>query len=71
MNSDSKLRPRVPSLGYLKHYNINNTDLYEVLDESRVVKTAEEIKVMKYVCEISSEGHEEVLRKIGVGNKEY
>lgn len=26
---------------------------------------------MRYVCQLAAEGHQEILKKIGVGNKEY
>lgn len=61
INSDSKLRPKLPTFTFLNKYPINKEDLYEILDEARVIKSQEEIKIMKFVCMLASEAHEKVL----------
>jgi Xaa-Pro aminopeptidase len=50
---------------------VNNEDLYTILDEARVVKSPEEIRIMKYTCMLASEAHEKVLRGIRPGNTEF
>lgn len=58
VNTDSKLRPRLPTFPFLTNYTLNKEDLYNALDEARVIKNQEEIKVMRHICKVSSEAHE-------------
>lgn len=39
--------------------------------DSRVIKTPMEMEVLRYVCEISSQAHIEIMKKIRPGMKEY
>jgi len=61
VDSDSGLKPDIPKFDYLSKYNVDDTSIYTILNESRVCKTPEEIKVMRFVCKMSSYSHEKVL----------
>jgi len=50
---------------------IEKTALYDVLADTRVVKSEEELKVLKFIIKVSSEGHIEALKKIRAGNREF
>lgn len=45
--------------------------MYDIICESRVIKSEEEIKVMREASRITCEGHIEVLRKIKPGMREF
>lgn len=49
VNSDSGLRPRPLDLEFISKFNTNKTDLFDVLTESRVIKSDEEIKVLEWI----------------------
>ena len=49
---------------------VEKETIYEILAESRVTKTTQEIKVMKLATKITVEGHVQVLRKTRDGIRE-
>lgn len=70
-DSDSGLRPKLPDFDFLKNYKffiffsqffkdnnfyrLNKEDLYDVLNNCRVIKSPEEIQLMDDITKISSE----------------
>ncbi|CAK73376.1 unnamed protein product (macronuclear) [Paramecium tetraurelia] len=70
-DSDSKLISSYPQFPYLSKYKVDEEELYWTLNECRVTKTDQEIEILRYVALLASESHENVMRKIRVGNKEY
>lgn len=56
-NTDSGLRPRQLDLECLTNYKTNKTDLFNVLTDSRVIKSNEEIKVLEWITQLSCEAH--------------
>jgi Xaa-Pro dipeptidase len=71
IDSDSGLVPDCPAQTFLSKHKCDDKSLYSILNECRVTKSAAEIEVLRFVCMLSSEAHERVLRNIKVGNKEY
>jgi Xaa-Pro dipeptidase len=69
-NSDSGLTSYIPEDKHITGYNVDRETIYEILAESRVIKTEEEIDVMRWATKITVEGHVEVLRAIKSGMKE-
>lgn len=71
-NSDSGLQPALPDFPKLSFdLNIDKETVYDLLDECRVIKSEEEIRVMKYIAKVSSDAHIEVMKKIKAGNREF
>lgn len=46
-------------------------DLHPILDEMRLIKSAEEIAVLRKVCDISAQAHIEAMSRCAVGMHEY
>jgi len=49
VNSDSGLRPRQIDLEFINKFTTNKTDLFDIITESRVLKSDEEIKVLEWI----------------------
>ena len=61
----------IPEEKYWKfHQGVDKEAMYEVLANTRVTKTEQEIHVMRVATDITVEGHVEVLRKIKDGMRE-
>ena len=70
-NSDSGMENMIPEEKYWKELRgVDKDTMYEVLANTRVTKTAQEIDVMRWATKITVEGHVEVLRKIRDGMRE-
>ena len=50
---------------------VNNKLLYPVISECRVIKTPQELEVLRYVNRVSSDAHKELMRRIRPGWMEY
>ena len=61
----------MPDFSWLADFNTNREDTYDILQECRVFKSAEELKIMRFVAKLSSDAHVEVMRKIRAGNHEF
>ncbi|KAJ8923531.1 hypothetical protein NQ315_010109 [Exocentrus adspersus] len=70
-NTDSGLRAKEATFEGIKKYNVDNETLFPVIADLRVYKTHFEINVMKYVTEISSAAHMQVMRIAKPGMYEY
>lgn len=71
VNSDSGVRPEQPNFPFLQNYNLNNTDIYKVINEQRVIKDETELKLLKHICAISVDAHLEIMRQVKEGLSEY
>lgn len=49
---------------------MNTEILFDVLGESRAVKSAEEIEVMRWASKITCEGHIKMMQEVKVGMRE-
>lgn len=70
-NSDSGLQAREADFDGIAEFKVNNSILYPEICECRVIKTPEEIKVLRYVCKISSDAHRNIMRTIRPEMAEY
>ncbi|XP_014469832.1 PREDICTED: xaa-Pro dipeptidase [Dinoponera quadriceps] len=70
-NSDSGLCAREAVFDGIAEFEVNNSILYPEICECRVIKSPEEIKVLRYVCKISSDAHKVVMRTMRPGMMEY
>uniref|UniRef100_H2ZPY4 Xaa-Pro dipeptidase n=1 Tax=Ciona savignyi TaxID=51511 RepID=H2ZPY4_CIOSA len=51
----------------LNSFTVNNELLHPVISECRVIKTEQELQVMRYVNRVSSDAHKELMRRIRPG----
>jgi Xaa-Pro dipeptidase len=70
INSDSKNGTLVPSYDWLKSYKVDDTTMHDILAETRVFKSKDEIELMRLANDITNEGHVEVFKKIKPGMRE-
>jgi len=71
LNSDSGLMTKEAAFDGISNFKVNNTLLHPEITECRVIKTPEELRVLRYVNRVSSEAHKEVMKRIRPGMKEY
>jgi len=75
LNTDSGNTAKEAYFEGINKFTIDNTSLFPVIVECRVIKTQKEIEVLRYVTSVSSEGHKAVMRSVkpGLNNgvKEY
>lgn len=70
INSDSRLPTVIPEEDHYNGYNFDKTTIYNILTDTKVVKSDAELDVMRWATKITVEGHVDVLRKIKPGMKE-
>ncbi|XP_018403194.1 PREDICTED: xaa-Pro dipeptidase isoform X2 [Cyphomyrmex costatus] len=70
-NSDSGLTTRETIFDGIDKFQVNLEHLYPAICECRVIKSPQEIEVLRYVCKISSEAHKTVMRSMRPGIPEY
>lgn len=70
-NSDSGLTMQPPEFAGKEKYVTNCDLLYPVLSECRVIKSPEEIEVLRYVAKVSSDAHVKVMQFIRPGRMEF
>ncbi|EZA50679.1 xaa-Pro dipeptidase isoform X2 [Ooceraea biroi] len=70
-NSDSGLLSREAIFDGISEFKVDNSILYPEICECRVIKSREEIEVLRYVCMISSEAHKAVMRSVRPEMAEY
>lgn len=71
VNSDSGKTTRTAAFDGISEFQTDSKVLHPVISELRVVKTEEELKVLRYVAKVSSDAHMQVMRHIKPGMKEY
>lgn len=52
-------------------YNVDREMLFNSMAELRVIKSKDELNVLRYVCAISSAAHRKVMRGIKPGMSEF
>ncbi|XP_043684031.1 xaa-Pro dipeptidase isoform X3 [Vespula pensylvanica] len=70
-NSDSGLHAQEAVFDGIGQFPIDNNTLYPEICECRVIKSAKEIDVLRYVVKISSEAHKAVMRMVRPGLAEF
>lgn len=70
-NTDSGNMFETPSLPALAKFKIEKDVLFPILSQLRTIKTAKEIELMRYVCNISAQAHVEVMKSLRPGMMEY
>eukprot|EP00112_Aurelia_sp_Birch-Aquarium-sp1_P008875 Seg199.10 transcript_id=Seg199.10/GoldUCD/mRNA.D3Y31 product="Xaa-Pro dipeptidase" protein_id=Seg199.10/GoldUCD/D3Y31 len=70
-NTDSGLTTKEAAFDGISNFVVDNKILFPEITECRVIKTPEELRVLRYTNKISSEAHKEVMRRIKPGMKEY
>lgn len=71
VNSDSGKNCLEATFEGISQFKVDNTLLHCEIAECRVIKTDLELQVLRYVCDISSRAHIEVMKRIRPGMKEY
>jgi len=70
-NTDSGLESKPATFKGIENFKVNLDILYPIITECRVIKSADEIEVLRYVAKVSSEAHKRVMRTIKPGMTEY
>ncbi|ALC46571.1 Dip-C [Drosophila busckii] len=70
-NSDSGLTMQPPEFKGKDKYTTNCQLLYPIISECRVIKSPEEIEVLRYVAKVSSDAHIKVMQFIRPGRMEF
>jgi len=71
VNSDSKSSFEAPSFEGIEQFKIDTTTLYNEIADCRVLKSAGEMEIMRYVNEKSCDAHKEVMKMMRPGRMEY
>ncbi|KAH9314828.1 hypothetical protein KI387_023455, partial [Taxus chinensis] len=71
LNTDSNKFSQPAIFEGLKTFKSNLDILHPILTECRVIKSDLELNLLRYVSEVSSAAHVEVMRETRVGMKEY
>ncbi|XP_075216120.1 dipeptidase C isoform X3 [Lycorma delicatula] len=71
LNTDSGYTCKEAVFEGISEFNVDNSILHPEIAECRVIKTPEEIEVIRYTNKISSEAHKVVMQKIHPGMYEY
>ncbi|KAI4468929.1 xaa-pro aminopeptidase 3 [Holotrichia oblita] len=71
LNTDSGLIAEEASFDGIDKFTVDNTILFPIIAELRVIKTPLELEVMRYVTKASSEAHRKVMRYAKPGMFEY
>lgn len=70
-NSDSGLLSQEAVFDGIGQFQVDNKTLYPEICECRVIKSAKEIDVLRYVTKISSDAHKAVMRMVRPGLAEF
>ena len=74
VNSDSGLTTLLPEESWYKtscpEVKVDSGTMHDVLAESRVIKTDEELEIMRWASQITCEAHCNVLRNVRPGQRE-
>lgn len=71
LNSDSGLRAKPATFEGIEKFIVNCDRLHPIISECRVLKTPEEIEVLRYVAKVSSDAHIKVMQFMRPGRSEY
>ncbi|CAG9583285.1 unnamed protein product [Danaus chrysippus] len=70
-NTDSGLTAAEAVFEGIDEFKVDNETLFPIIAELRVIKTPEEIEVMRYICKVSSDAHKQVMLYAKPGLMEY
>jgi Xaa-Pro dipeptidase len=70
INSDSGLATVVPDFKWLPQYTVDKDTMHDILSESRVIKSQQEIEILKWANRITSEAHVHTMRQCKPGVRE-
>ncbi|KAG6463381.1 hypothetical protein O3G_MSEX013838 [Manduca sexta] len=70
-NTDSGLIAKEAVFEGIDEFKVDNEILFPIIAELRVIKTPEELEVMRYVCKVSSDAHKQVMLYAKPGLMEY
>ncbi|XP_061376800.1 xaa-Pro dipeptidase [Danaus plexippus] len=70
-NTDSGLTAVEAVFEDIDEFKVDNETLFPIIAELRVIKTPEEIEVMRYICKVSSDAHKQVMLYAKPGLLEY
>ncbi|XP_052742195.1 xaa-Pro dipeptidase [Bicyclus anynana] len=70
-NTDSGLTAKEAVFKGIDEFKVDNKVLFPIIAELRVIKTPQEIEVMRYVCKVSSDAHKQVMLFARPGLMEY
>ncbi|XP_063982498.1 xaa-Pro dipeptidase isoform X5 [Diachasmimorpha longicaudata] len=70
-NSDSGLFVKDTEFDGINEFNVDKEVLYPVFCECRVIKSPQEIEVLRYVAKVSSDAHKVVMRNVRPGMTEF
>ena len=68
-NTDSGKTTRTAAFDGISEFTTDTTVLFPIIAELRVIKTEEELKCLRYVSQVSSDAHMQVMRGIKPGMK--
>ncbi|XP_037817170.1 xaa-Pro dipeptidase-like [Lucilia sericata] len=71
LNTDSGLRSKPASFEGIEKFVVNCDILHPIIAECRVLKSPEEIEVLRYVAKVSSDAHIKVMKFMRPGRSEY
>lgn len=71
LNTDSGSYAEEAKFPGIEKFTVDNSTLFPEIVECRVFKSPEELKILRYVCGVSSKAHIEVMQKIKPGMMEY
>ncbi|KAM7348078.1 dipeptidase C [Cochliomyia hominivorax] len=71
LNTDSGLRSKPATFEGIEKYVVNCDILHPIIAECRVIKSPEEIEVLRYVAKVSSDAHIKVMKFMRPGRSEY
>lgn len=70
-NTDSNLETLEATFAGIDRFTVDNSVLHSHIAECRVIKTPQELEIMRYTNKVSSEAHIEVMKSIRPGMTEY
>mmetsp|Transcript_19293 Transcript_19293/g.31579 ORF Transcript_19293/g.31579 Transcript_19293/m.31579 type:complete len:493 (-) Transcript_19293:366-1844(-) len=71
LNTDSGNYSKPASFPGIEKCRVDNGRLYPIITECRVIKSAQELQVLRYANQIASRSHMEVMRRVRPDMKEY
>ncbi|XP_055377226.1 xaa-Pro dipeptidase-like [Condylostylus longicornis] len=70
-NSDSGLQSEPASFPGIEKFKVNSEMLYPIIAECRVLKSPDELEVLRYVAKVSCDAHKRIMKMIRAGMMEY
>lgn len=70
-NTDSGLETIEATFDGIDRFTVDNSGLHKHIAELRVIKTQQELEIIRYTNRLSSEAHIEVMKSVRPGMTEY